>query len=154
MRNARARASLAFAIAAMLAACGDGGRAATEDGSPAPPAEAPGEPADDESAVTQTVVTYFNAIADRDYATACAQLSPEAQEDVANLAQAPGGCEETLTAAFAAYRDQDLATLRDVPVTSVTITGDTATAEIEGGRKPVPLTRSDGSWLISELVAG
>lgn len=149
MRIVRARSLLAFAIATMLAACGDGGQTATEDGSPAPPAEAPAEPANDEAAVTQVVVTYFGALAGRDYATACLQLGPEAQQDVARITQIPGDCEDALDVEFEGYSQQELADLRDVPITAVDVSGDTATVTIEGATGPVPLERSGGAWLIS-----
>jgi hypothetical protein len=166
MMPARPVRSIVVLVALVLTACGGGEQpTATEEGQAAPAGQAaPGEdeaapaeepvPQDDEGAVREVVVTYFTALADRDHATACQQLSPEAQQDVTNLAQAGGSCEEAMAAAFAAYRGKDLATLDDVQITSVEITGDSAVVAIQGGTKPVPLTRVGGVWRISQLVAG
>ncbi|HEV3475486.1 MAG TPA: hypothetical protein VG602_08985 [Actinomycetota bacterium] len=168
--------SMIVLIAVVLTACGgeqptatDEGPTATEEGQAAPagqtaPAEDAAAPAEqepatqgDEGAITDAVLTYFNALATEDYATACRQLTPEAQDQVSVLIQAGQGtpsCEEAMEAGFAAYRGKDLAKLRDVQITSIEVTGDTATVAIQGGAKAVPLTRSGDVWLISQLTAG
>jgi hypothetical protein len=147
------RSLLTLTAVLLLAACG--GEQAQTDGEAAPAAEAPAAPVDDEAAVGNVVTTYLNALAARDYATACAQLSPQAQEEVLALAESSGvgggSCQEAIAGAFGTLSDQELADLRDVPVTAVQIEGDSATAEIQGGTAPIPLTRSNRGWVISEF---
>jgi hypothetical protein len=163
--SSRLRWPCVLALVALLGACGGeeappGAQDTTPPGEvpaettpeiPIPPPEAPQAPAGDEAAVTQVVVTYFNALADRDYATACLQLGPEAQRDVGSLTGVRGDCEDALEVAFEDASDQELAGLRDVPVTAVEISGDGATVTIEGAARPVPLERRGDAWLISEF---
>lgn len=144
-----------LALAGLLTGCGQD-EATTGGQQEAPAVEAPPVAVDDETAVGNVVTTYLNALAARDYGTACAQLTPQAQEEVLTAAESAGlggtgSCEEAIAAAFGTLTDQDLADLRDVPITAVQIEGDNATAEIQGGTGPIPLTRSRGGWLISEF---
>lgn len=108
----------------------------------------------EEGAVAQVVVAYFNALASRDFVTACLQLGPEARKDVATVTQVRGDCEDAMEVAFEGFSDDELASLRDVPVSAVQISGDRATVSIEGAERPVPLERKGGAWLISEFAGG
>jgi hypothetical protein len=151
---ARPTRSVSVLVAAvLLASCGSGDSTGTQDGA------APAEPAvDDETAVTDVVNTYFASLASGDYATACAQLSDQAQQQLIELTKALPGqsvatCEEGLAAGFTGISKAEQAALGEITVASVAVTGDSATVVVEGALKDVPLERQGGGWVISELVA-
>ena len=81
MKNAaRPRPSRWFALLVLLLLAGCGGQEDAGTGDAAVPDQtaSPAAAADDEAAIADVVTTYLNALADRDFATACEQLSPRA----------------------------------------------------------------------------
>lgn len=109
----------------------------------------------DEGAVEDTVQTYLSALANSDGATACDQLTGEAQREVvaSMRAQLPElettTCEDGLTMLGANIGADEEGALADVEFESVVIDGDSATATPEAGTGEAELVKVDGRWLIS-----
>ena len=130
------RCAALAAVAALAVGCG-GNEAAERD-------------------VRKTLNTYFGALSDRDFATACAQVSPSFEETLARFAErsfpdlATTECEPIATR-IAEVNGDRLVGLQDrVRVRSVEVDGDRATAGLGPGQS-ARLARDDEDWLIDEL---
>ncbi len=132
--------------------------AAASPASPAPPSEAA---ADNETAVGNVFTDYNRALADQDFATACALSAPETVEAlVAGVSQQLGqqatGCEDAFDLIFAVPGAGDLTrqAAESTQVQDVTVDGDTAavtwSAELQGRAltQTSDLRRVDGRWLL------
>jgi len=110
-----------------------------------------------ESAATEVVEDYRNAIADSAGAEACELLSAEGQAEVEATARpgSPAAC-ATLTTAFADISDETRAGLRDTEVMETSVSGSTATVRLEaaeGSRAPPStyrLTEFADGWRIAD----
>lgn len=159
----------AAVLVTALTSCGGAPAPADPDAgaSPAPPAGASAAPdqgtagaaGGDEAAVETAFTDYNQALADRDFATACALNAPESVEALLSgveqgLGQRPADCVAAFEIIYATPGAAELAdgTTTTTEIQDVTISGDTATvtwsAEVQGRRPTVTsdLRLIDGGW--------
>lgn len=165
IRNIVAAAVLVTA----LASCSGGPAPAGTDaatGTPPPsgesataPGSAPGAAGGDAAAVETAFARYNQALADRDFTTACALNAPEPIEALLAgveeaMGQRPADCVEAFEIVYATPGAAEAAdsTTTTSEIQDVTVTGDTATvtwsAEVQGMRQTVTsgLRLIDGGW--------
>jgi len=100
---------------------------------------------------------YMSALGDRDAELACRQLTTAAKHDIARYVRralpelGTTSCAGVIRGALDLLDDAAVSALREVKVRSVSITGETATAQLEGRSDPVNLIRDDGTWKIARL---
>lgn len=124
--TARGGAVAAFAAAFVVAGCGG----------------------DDTGAIERTVEAYLAAVAERDGAAACAELTENAQLGIFEFRRVHVGPDHPEKACARVVRRQRLAGDRDVlldpRVEDVEFDGDAATARVNGVE--ATLKRDDGEW--------
>lgn len=104
----------------------------------------------------ETVDAYFAALAQRDFETACANVSPAFKSALARFAERSlPELEKTdcssIARKLAASRDERLLGLQSkVRVRSVEVDGDYATAQLGPGQVAT-LEQIDGDWLVAKL---
>lgn len=130
MRRASAAAALA---AAAIAGCGGGGGNA-------------------DAAARATLERYFAALADGRGVAACNELTVQSRqligEAAARLPGKPSTCAAAVRTLVASRFFGRLAALRHPKITSLSVTGDRATARVAGVDTPLRLTRAGGPWQI------
>lgn len=153
----------AAALVTALASCSSAPAPADTEITTPPSATAPGPTTaaagEDEAAVEAAFTAYNRALADRDFATACALNAPESVETLLagveqGLGQRPADCVEALEIIYATPGAAELAdvTTTTTEIQDVTVTGGTATvtwsAEVQGRRPTVTsdLRRIDDGW--------
>jgi hypothetical protein len=142
-------------VAAITAAgCGgDDGDEAEQPPGEAPPAErAPSETDTREAdtpAVKSRVRAYLKALAARDEADGCAQLTDESAQEFVNTLPGTETCEDGLGLMMDGMNAQTIAKVTRAKVTRVTLDGDTAKAQVTGGRQRFKLERVGGDWKIA-----
>ena len=113
----------------------------------------PFQPTAGDPGVTAAISEFAEAIADGDGDSACALLTEDAQEEVAD--SAGGDCEAAFDAAGEQLDDDEKDELNDIEPDDVEVDGDRATATVPeiggGGDTEFELVREDGDWLISDL---
>jgi hypothetical protein len=141
----RAHASLlaTAALAAAVAGCGSGGSGASRDGAGA----------------RSAVARYFAALGGHRSGAACAQLTSESQDRLAEfgsdaLRLRSHSCSATLDRLFASPAGPRLRGLAHAPVTSVKVRGEEATVAVRGVDAPLKVLRDDGAWRIESSPAG
>ena len=88
---------------------------------------------------------------------ACLQLTTTARRDIARYVRralpelGTTSCAGLIRGALDLLDDAAVSALREVKVSSVSISGETATAQLEGRSDPVSLIRDDGTWKIVRL---
>lgn len=111
----------------------------------------------DEDQVKAVTRDYLQALGSRDYAKGCDQLAASGKADVVEIvtAQVPEvgttDCQAIFKQLIDLTDEQALRVLDDVNVTSVTITGDEATATVQGATQRPTLRKIDGVWKITDL---
>ncbi len=114
---------------------------------------------DGEAQIRDVVTGYASAVADGDGDKACGYLSQAARDrieqaaDTVDASGCPGVIEKVTDTASADDRDK----LGALEVTSVTVSGDTATAQthVEGDKTdPAKLVKEDGAWKIDIDTGG
>lgn len=127
-------------LAAGVAGCGD------DDDS--------GGGGSDEGQVRAAVTGYFDGLASGDGEAACANLTGDRVRALAESIseQLPElnvtNCQDAISALTKQLGTDELDRLKDLDIT-VTVTGDTATAQIKGATKTARLRRAGDRWLIS-----
>ena len=131
---------MAAALAGAVAGCGSSGR-----------------PHD--SGARATVTRYFAALGGHRSDAACAQLTPESQDKLAEF----GGdalhlrrpsCSATLKRLFASPAGPRLRTLAHAPIVSVKMEGNAAVVAVRGVDGPVKVVRDGGAWRIESSPTG
>ncbi len=136
----RLRRLLPLAIVLALAAAGCGG----SDGAKK-----------DEDQIRTAVTNYVQAFVNKDAAAACALLTEQAKQRLAQQAGAAGGsCEKTLGQVVKTFvTPQTASQLRRIKVDSVKVSGDTATVDTTpdfgGQNKPTGMKKVNGRWLVN-----
>jgi hypothetical protein len=128
------------ALAAAVAGCGSSGGGA-------------------QAGAKATVTRYFAALGGHRSAAACAQLTAESQDKLAEfgadaLRLRAHSCSATLDRLFASPAGPRLRGLADAPVTSVKVQGDEATVTVRGVDAPVKVHHDHGAWRIEAAPAG
>lgn len=136
-------------LALALAGCGGGNDGGGNKG----PAKA-GDPraAKAESGVRATAVAYVEALVSKDYAAACAQLTPAAQSKAGGAGPA-SGCNARLAGALAQVPEARLKSVEGGARTvKITVTGDTARSDpVPGGERTGGHYRYlGGRWYIAD----
>ena len=116
----------------------------------------------DEAAIRTALDDYNKSLVDRDFATSCAALTPQARSALLAKARSgklpAGSCEQALTAIYQVPGTGAVADeiSRSTRVSSVAVNGDQATvsftATVRGRSTPAVSTRMarmDGRWLIA-----
>jgi hypothetical protein len=107
---------------------------------------------DQSGAVRATVQRYFAAVAAQQPGAACAQLSEESRQrlaDVATRVHAVGaGCEATMRTVLASTYGRRLARLEHPQILKLSIDGDKATASVDGVDRPLALVHRGEGWRI------
>lgn len=104
----------------------------------------------------KTVSAYFDALATRDVRTACSLVSPAFRRELVAFARRAypdldsRECEAIARRIAEANSDRLVGLQRDVPVGSVEIDGELATADLGPGQVAT-LRRIEGEWLIERL---
>ena len=104
----------------------------------------------------ETVSGYFDALAERDVGTACSLVSPAFREELASYSKRAypdldsRDCEVIAGRIVQTNGDRLVGLQRDVPVRSVDVDGERATARLGPGQV-ARLRRVDGDWLIERL---
>lgn len=165
---ARIRNAAGLALVLVATACSGG---APAPAAPAPtvaavpvptaPAAPSADPGADRAAIEQTLADYDRALLARDFAAACALLTPQAADGVVRQLSARGATTGSCPEAFAVvYAQQGAAELLDsaartTRVDDVAVAGDTARVTYSGeagGRRQEGLTttlqRIDGAWRV------
>ncbi|WP_300013599.1 hypothetical protein [Pseudonocardia sp.] len=149
----------AATLVVVLASCG-GTAPTTSDGPTSAPTGGPdGVAGTDRAAVEAAFTDYNQALADRDFVTACALNAPESVQTLLTgveqaLNQRPADCVEAFEIVYATPGAAELAdgTTTSAAIQDIAVTGDTATitwsADVEGERPTVTsdLRRIDGNW--------
>jgi hypothetical protein len=173
--RAFARTALVVAISATVAGCGSQTVAGTAAPAPAAvastaaptPTAAPPTAAGGSAQQEVEVVfhRYYEALLNRDFATACAFNAPETTEqllaNVRGRGATVGTCEEALTHIYAqpGAAEQVDAIVRSATVQSVEVNGDSALITWSagaGGQRPTvksALRRIDGAWKLVDTGA-
>jgi hypothetical protein len=102
--------------------------------------------ATEETKVRDVIVSYHEALADKDSTRFCSYVAP----DVLVKLDAAGGCAAVFPQIAAAQGNVS----RSPDVASVTIAGDTAVAESTYGYPPIHLQRIAGHWFIALALRG
>jgi hypothetical protein len=128
---------------AVLAGCGGGG------------------PKSDPDAIHDLLKRAANAVSDRDGDKACGYLTPEAQQQVVQLAGGGFGgtdCAEVVKVVSATFAPIDRKQIEDAEPQNVTVTGTTATAEVvvpsannHGPSVQLTLQKAGSDWKISSV---
>jgi hypothetical protein len=126
----RAAITLALALTTLAIGCGGGDS--------------------DEDEVRATVEDFASANVDEDWAEACAQITPEAQKQLAKAGAAlggNGGCEGTLKALVTRLDEAEVKKqFQNLDVTAVKVDGDTATVKVNG--ETTKLVKDGDDWLL------
>ena len=106
--------------------------------------------ASDNSKITSTIKSYLTAVANGNGQAACAELTPAAAQQVRQDATSLGatGCADAINRVSASIGAAKQALLK-AKITSITITGSTATAQLQGGTRAPKLQKVGGRWLIA-----
>ncbi|WP_219419684.1 hypothetical protein [Pseudonocardia nigra] len=188
IRTAFAAAALATVLTSALTSCGGqvaGTPSAAEPAAAPPPATSvPATPpsgtadgstgsggtaavgADDEAAVEIVFRSYYRALLDRDWQTACALSAPETQDALIENLRTQGGvtvgsCEEAFSTIYAVPGAAEIADeiAETAQIQDIAVTGDDATitwsAQSQGARPTVinGLRRIDGEWRLLDVTA-
>ncbi len=109
----------------------------------------------DEEQIRTAVTDYVQAFVDKDASAACALLTEQAKQRLAQQAGAAGGsCEKTLGQVVKTFvNPQTAKQLRKIKVDTVKVNGDTATVDTTpdfgGQSKPTEMKKVDGKWLVN-----
>ena len=147
------RGVVILASALLIGACGGDGDGAATEAAPTvqaevtAPAETPG--VDDEAAIEMVIRGYLSALAEGN-PEACSFLSENALAQLEEQPTWAGSCEATIEGTKAFLSEVDTKKLKNPTITSIAVTGDTATVTGQG-IEPVKVVRVDGRWLIAEL---
>ena len=109
-----------------------------------------------EADVRETVSGYFVALSKRDFAGACARVSPAFETELVSYARrafpdfASTDCEPIARRIAEANGDRLVGLQNQVEVRSAEVDGDSATAQLGPGQVAT-LEQIDGDWLIAKL---
>ena len=109
----------------------------------------------DNGQITNTVKTYLAAIANGNGTTACDQLTNGEANQALQAGASLGAvtCAQAVQDASGNLGGNGKQTLLNAHVINVQVTGNTATADLQGGTQTVQLTKIGGRWLISGGIA-
>lgn len=167
IRTAAAIAGASAALVAALAGCGTpvSGSAAPVPGPPPTVAATPTPAATDEEAVETVFRAYYQALIDRDFATACGFNAPETTEQLLAGLRGRGvnvsSCEQALNTIYATPGAAGIVEgiARSTTVEGVAVNGDqgsvTWSADLRGTRTTVTseLRRIGGDWKLVDTGA-
>ncbi len=109
----------------------------------------------DSSQVASTVKAFLTALANGNGTKACDQLTASQAQTVVQLLAQQGvtNCAAAVSRAASSLNASDKQKLLNAKVVNVHVSGNSATADIQGGTQPATLSKAGGRWYISAGIS-